>query len=323
MNGEKEIIIFQADSGAIELKEDLQSETIWGSIDQIANLFGVQKAAISKHLKNIYKDQELEKEATVSKMETVRLEGNREVSRNIEYYNLDAIISVGYRVNSKTATKFRRWATQTLKTHITKGYTINPARIEQNYEEFLKAVEQIKELSVGKANVRTEDVLELVKTFSQTWFSLESYDKEKFPKKGNTRKDVEIQASELYEAVAEFKNELQRKKEATDLFAQEKKAKTLEGILGNVFQSVFGEDAYPSLEEKAAHLLYFIIKNHPFNDGNKRTGAFAFVWFLQRTEIDFQRKISPETLTALALLIAESDPKEKDKMIGLVLLILN
>jgi len=323
MNEKREIVIFQADNGAIELKEDLQAETIWGSIDQIAGLFGVQKAAISKHLKNIYKDKELEKEATVSKMETVQKEGTREVSRNIEYYNLDAIISVGYRVNSKTATKFRRWATQTLKTHITKGYTINPARIEQNYGEFLKAVEQIKELAAGKENVRTEDVLELVKTFSQTWFSLESYDKEKFPKKGNTKREVEIQASELYEAVAKFKNELQRKKEATDLFAQEKKTKSLEGILGNIFQSVFGKDAYPSLEEKAAHLLYFIIKNHPFNDGNKRTGAFAFIWFLQRTEIAFQRKISPETLTALALLIAESDPKEKEKMIGLVLLILN
>jgi len=318
----KELAIYQAKNGAIELKLDDKQETFWANINQIAEIFGVQKPAISKHLKNIYRDKELDKQATVSILETVQKEGKRNVTRKIEYYNLDAIISVGYRVNSKQATQFRIWATKTLKQHITKGYTINKKVLQKNHQEFLQAVEDIKLLAKNNEQIGNDDILELIKTFSDTWFNLESYDKQGFPKTGFTKKKIKISAEELYSEIAILKNELIRKKEATELFANETKKGRLEGILGNVFQAVFGKEVYPTLEEKAAHLLYFIVKNHPFSDGNKRTGAFAFIWFLKKARLKSYYKITPEALTALTLLIAESNPKDKEKMVGLVLLLL-
>jgi death-on-curing family protein len=321
----KKLSIYQAKNGAIELQFDNKQETFWANLNQIAEVFGVQKAAISKHLKNIYQEKELEKKATVSILETVQKEGKREVSRKIEYYNLDAIISVGYRINSQKATKFRIWATKTLKQHITKGYTINKKVLQKNYQEFLKTVEDIKLLAKNNEQIKSDDILELIKTFSSTWFNLESYDKQNFPKKGkikNKKVDFEDLAKTLYQEIEILKKDLIQKKEATEMFAQEKNKEALKGILGNVFQSAFGQDIYDTIEEKASHLLYFIIKNHPFTDGNKRTGAFSFIWFLQKMDFDFIGKISPETLTALTLLIAESNPKDKEKIIGLVLLLL-
>ena len=320
--GPKEIMIYQTTSGAIEFRGDLEQDTMWGNLNQIAALFNVQKPAISKHLKNIYKEEELNKEATVSILETVQTEGKRRVTRKIEYYNLDAILSVGYRVNSRQATQFRIWATKTLKQHLLDGYTINKKRIGENYKKFSQAVEDIKKLSAKNTSLKTGDILELVTTFAGAWFSLEAYDKQTFPQKGFTRKDLKIQSEDLYAGIATFKAELVKKGEASELFAQEKSKGSMRGIFGNVFQSAFGQDAYPSVEEKAAHLFYFTVKNHPFNDGNKRTGAFSFIWFLQKAGLRFQEKITPETLTALTLLIAESDPGEKDKMVGLVLLLL-
>ncbi len=321
----KQLAIYQAKNGAIELQFDNKKETFWANLNQIAEIFGVKKPAISKHLKNIYRDKELNKKATVSILETVQKEGKRNVSRKIEYYNLDAIISVGYRVNSRKATRFRVWATKTLKQHITKGYTINKKVLQKNYQEFLQTVEDIKLLSKNNEKIGKDDILELIKTFSGTWFNLESYDKQNFPKKGKIKNKVVAfkgLSKILYQEIEILKQDLIQKKEATEMFAQEKAKEALEGILGNVFQSILGKDAYKSVEEKAAHLLYFIIKNHPFTDGNKRTGAFAFVWFLQKMQFPFREKISPETLTALALLIAESNPKDKDKIIGLILLLL-
>lgn len=179
-----------------------------------------------------------------------------------------------------------------------------------------------KKLSIKDKEVHVDDVLKLIKTFSNTWFSLQSYDEEGLPRAGYTKKDVSLTADELYADVALFKKELVEKGEATNMFAQERQVKSLEGIVGNVLQSVFGNDAYATVEEKAAHLLYFVVKNHPFTDGNKRTGAFSFVWFLQKTGIDFSGVITPGTLTTLTLLIAESRPHDKDRMIGLVLLLL-
>ena len=320
--GPEEVMIYQAKCGAIEFRGDLEQDTMWGNLNQVAALFNVQKPAISKHLKNIYKEEELNKEATVSILEIVQTEGKRRVTRKIEYYNLDAILSVGYRVNSRQATQFRIWATKTLKQHLLNGYTINKKRIGENYKKFSQTVEDIKKLSVKNTSLKTDDVLELVKTFARAWFSLETYDKQTFPQKGFTRKDLKIQSEDLYAGIATFKAELVKKGEAPELFAQEKSKGTMGGIIGNVFQSAFGQDAYPSIEEKAAHLFYFTVKNHPFNDGNKRTGAFSFIWFLQKAGLQFQKKITPETLTALTLLIAESDPRKKDKMVGLVLLLL-
>jgi death-on-curing family protein len=230
------------------------------------------------------------------------------------------IISIGYRVNSKKATEFRKWATKTLKQHITKGWTINPKRIEKNYQEFINAVDDIKLLAKNK--IGSDDTLELVKSFANTWFNLEAFDENNLPSSGENKIDIVIQSDNLYSAIAELKNDLINKRQATILFAQEKNKDSLAGIFANIFQSAFGEEVYPSIEEKAANLLYFIVKNHPFNDGNKRSGAFSFIWFLNKANFDFRSQITPETLTALTLLIATSNPSEKDKLIGLILLLL-
>ncbi len=313
--------IYQAKNGGIELKFDDKKETIWANQKQIAEIFDVNIPAINKHIKNIFEDGELDN-STISILEIVQNEGKRQVKRKVEFYNLDMIISIGYRVNSTKATQFRIWATKILKQHITKGYTLNKKVLRKKQKEAEKVLKDLQALVKNTKLVGVSDVLELIKTFSNTWFNLETYDKQGFPKSGFTKKKVKISAEELYQEVAVLKAELMKKKEATELFANETKKGKLEGILGNVLQSAFSQEMYPTVEEKAAHLLYFIIKNHPFSDGNKRTGAFVFIWFLEKTKLKSRTKITPETLTALTLLIAESNPKEKEKMIGLILLLL-
>lgn len=317
----KDIVIYQAKSGKIEFRGDFERNTIWGSINQIGELFGVQKAAVSKHMKNIFNDKELDKEATVSILETVQMEGTRKVSRRIEYYNLDVILSVGYRVNSKQATQFRIWATRTLRQHLLEGYTINKKRIALNYERFLQAVGDLKTLLPKDNKIQTQDVLELVEAFAGTWFSLDAYDTQNFPKNGATKKEVTFTADELTKALHEFKHELLVRKQATDLFGQERSEDAVHGIVGNVFQAFGKQDVYSTVEEKAAHILYFMVKNHPFVDGNKRSGAFAFVWFLRNAGL-LRASLTPEALTALTLLVAESHAKEKERIIGLILLLL-
>jgi death-on-curing family protein len=317
----KNLTIYQAKNGAIELKTDSKAETIWASQKDLSTIFDIERSVITKHIKNIFKDGEVDKNSTCAFFAQVQNEGGRKVKRDIEFYNLDIILAVGYRTNSAKAIKFRQWATQTLKQHITQGYTINKNRIEQNYQAFMSAVDEVKLLA--KNNINSDDVLELIKLFADTWFNLEVFDEGKLPQEGIDKTQIEIEIKSLYLAVEVFKNELMAKKQATILFAQEKKKNSLAGIFANVFQSVFGKDAYSSVEEKSAHLLYFIVKNHPFNDGNKRTGAFAFIWFLQQAGFNFSKSITPQTLTALTLLIAISNPQEKEKMIGLILLLLN
>jgi prophage maintenance system killer protein len=315
----KEIIIYQGHNGEILLKGDVKHDTLWASLDQIADLFGRDKSVVSRHIKNIFKDEELQKNSVVAFFATTASDGK---TYQVEYFNLDVILSVGYRVNSKIATKFRQWATKTLREHITKGYTLNKKVLAKNYDEFLQAVESVKKLLPTGGQVNAKDALELVKMFADTWFSLDAYDKSNLPKSGASKKQVRISSDELTKAIAGLKNNLQQKKEATELFAQERQADAIACIVGNVFQSVFGRDAYETLEEKAAHLLYFFVKNHPFTDGNKRSGAFAFVWFLNKAGLLRKDKMTPEVLTALTLLVAESNPKDKEQMIGLVLLLL-
>ena len=240
----------------------------------------------------------------------------------MQYYNLDVILAVGYRTNSVRAIQFRQWATKTLRQHILEGYTLNKKRLAKNYAMFLQAVEDVKKLLPAGGQVGAEDALELMKVFASTWLSLEAYDKESLPKSGATKKQVRITAASFSEALLKFKEELIAKKVASELFGRERGKNSAAGILGNVLQAFGGKDLYPTLEEKAAHLLYFMVKNHPFNDGNKRSGAFAFVWFLQKAKILDIRRLTPEALTALTLLVAESNPKDKDRLIGLILLIL-
>lgn len=318
----KGVVIYQAKSGAIELSMDAKQQTFLLTQKQVGEIFDVQKAAISKHVKNIFDSGELQKKATISKMETVQKEGKREITREVEYYNLDLVLSIGYRVNSKKATQFRQWATKTLRGHIVEGYTINRARVGKNYDAFMKAVADVRALLPAGMQTDTGSILELVRMFADTWMSLDAYDKEALDLKKPTKKKVALTGAKLAESVAVLKNELIRKGEATDLFATERNRNALEGIVGNVMQAFAGADVYPSVESKAAHLLYFIVKNHPFIDGNKRTGAYAFVWFLSRAKVLDTRRLTPEALTALTLLIAESNPRDKDKLIGLVMMLI-
>lgn len=315
----KEVVIYQNKTGAIEFKGDFKRETIWASLDQIASIFERDKSVISRHIKNVFKEGELKRNSVVAFFATTAADGK---TYQVEYFNLDMILSVGYRVNSKRATEFRKWATKTLRQHIIQGYTINRKQIGKNYETFLKAVEDVKKLLPAGGQMKAEDTLELMKAFASTWFSLEAYDKESLPKKGATKKQIKITADEISKTLLSFRAELIAKKEAGDLFGIERTKESVAGIVGNVFQTFGKKELYPTLEDKAAHLLYFMVKNHPFVDGNKRSGAFAFVWFLKKARILDMRKITPEALTALTLLVAESNPKDKDRMIGIILLLL-
>lgn len=315
----KEIILYQTKSGSIEFKGDLEKDTIWATQAQIAKVFNVTPQNVTIHLKNIFKEKELSQISTCKESLQVQIEGKRRIKRKVKEYNLDIIIAVGYRINSVVGTKFRQWATKTLKEHLINGYTINPNRIAQNYERFLESVEQVKKLLPVRDVLSREDVLELIKFFASTWFSLDAYDKSELPTKGATKRKVKIAGNELHEAITQLKTNLLSLKEATDIFAQEREIGSVTGIIGNVFQGLGGKDVYASIEEKAAHLLYFFIKNHPFVDGNKRTGAFVFVWFLNKAKILNKNHFTPEALTALTILVAESAPKDKERVVGLIL----
>jgi len=208
MNQDSKAIIYQAENGAIELKGDIANETVWASQKQLSQVFEVDVRTVNEHIKNIFSTGELDADPTIRKFRIVQKEGSREVSRSVDHYNLDMIISVGYRVNSKTATKFRKWATKALNQHITQGFTINPLRIEKNLDSFLQAVDKVRSIAFsnsGNSLTGADDVLSLVKSFAYTWFSLESFDEDNLSKTGLTRKDIQLEVDALYEAVAQFK----------------------------------------------------------------------------------------------------------------------
>lgn len=315
---ENKIVIYQAKNGAIELRGDTSRETIWATQIQIATAFNVDVRTINEHIQNILRTKELAENSTIRTFRIVQTEGKRQIEREVKHYNLDMILSVGYRVNSKMATLFRQWATKTLKEHITKGYTINKKQIAKNYNAFMKSVADIQNLLPEHVALDPKAVLELIKEFASTWVSLGAYDKEALTSIGSTKKDIKLDGLELVELIKNFREELIKSGEASDIFAQEKTGGSVEGIVGNVMQTFGGKSLYKTAEEKAAHLLYFMVKNHPFVDGNKRSGAFAFVWFLRKAKIKTMHNISPNVLTALTLLIAESSPTKKDQMVALV-----
>jgi len=308
----KQIVIYQAPSGAIELRGDFNKETIWATQAQIASVFQIERSVITKHIRNIFKDREISEKSNVQKMHIPNSD------KPVAFYSLDIILAVGYRANSKRAIEFRQWATKTLRKHITKGYAINRKRIAHNYDAFMKAVADIQTLLPEHIALDPKTVLELIKEFASTWVSLDAYDKEALKVVGTTKKAVKLAGEELARVIENLRAELIKKGEATELFAQERKAKGAEGIAGNIMQSFGGKPLYPSVEEKAAHLLYFMVKNHPFTDGNKRSGAFAFVWFIRKYRAKGSRSINPASLTTLTLLIAERDPKKKEQMVALV-----
>ncbi len=319
----EEVVVYQGQDGALRVEAKMAGESVWLPMADMAKLFGVKVPAISKHVKNIFATRELNPRATVSKMETVRREGRRQVVRAVEHYSLDMIISVGYRVNSAKATRFRIWATQTLKEHLTRGYTVNRQRFEENARELEAALMLVRKAAAGE--VLTTDqgrgLVDVIARYTQTFLLLQRYDEGLLTEPKGTLGGTLPSRIEAQAAIAELKQNLIGRGEASDLFGQVRED-GLASILGNLEQSVFGEPAYPSIEAKAAHLLYFTIKNHPFSDGNKRIGSFLFVDFLNRNRRlfrDGEPVINDVGLAALALLVAESDPKDKDVLIRLVM----
>lgn len=314
--GDNKLAIYQTKAGAIALRGDFSNETMWATQAQIANIFDIDRSVVSKHILNILKSKEVDEKSNVQKMHIPNSD------KPVAFYSLDMILGVGYRANSARAISFRQWATNTLREHIVKGFTINRSVVKTHYAEFLQAVEDMKRLLSPGGTVDTQSILELVSAFADTWLSLEAYDEDKLAAAGATKKLVQFTADMLVDALAKFKTELRKKGEATDLFGSERQKESVAGIVGNVMQSFGGAPLYPTVEEKAAHLLYFIVKNHPFVDGNKRSGAYSFVWFLKLAGTLDTTNITPSTLTALTLLVAESDPKHKERMIRLTLQLL-
>lgn len=317
-----EIVIYEGPGGIVEVR--LGQETVWLSLNQIADLFGRDKSVISRHLRNVFKEGEIEEMATVANFATVQDEGGRTVSRDIAHYNLDAILSVGYRVNSKHGTRFRQWASRVLKEHLTQGYTLNRQRFESNARELEAALQLIRK-TAGSEALTTEagrGLVDVIARYAQTFLLLQCYDEGLLTEPKGIAGGVLPSATEARAAIATLKTELIARREAGPLFGQERE-QGLDSILGNLEQTAFGEPAYPSIESKAAHLLYFIVKNHPFSDGNKRTAALLFVDFLHRNRRLFRESGEPVIndvgLAALTLLVAESDPKDKDVLIRLVM----
>lgn len=309
---QENLVIYRSKNKDIELNVKIDKETVWLTQAQMTKLFGRDRTVITKHINNIFRETELVEKSNVQNLHIANSD------KPVKMYNLDVVISVGYRVKSHEGTRFRQWATKILKDHILNGFTINRQRIQTNYSEFLKAVNDVKDLIPDGSIIDKENILELIKFFADTWFSLNAYDKDILIPSGTTKKKIKLTAKKLSTALKTLKQSLVSKGEATEIFGIEKTKHSVEGIVGNVMQSFDGNELYPSIEEKAAHLLYFIIKNHPFVDGNKRSGAYAFVWFLGQAKALNLSRITPPALTAITLLIAESNPKDKEKMIGLI-----
>ncbi|MGB9680928.1 MAG: RhuM family protein, partial [Minisyncoccia bacterium] len=282
-------------------------------------------STINEHIKNIYKEKELDKNSTIRNFRIVQNEGGRQVERDIEFYNLDVIISVGYRVKSLRGTQFRIWATKTLKDHLIKGYTINEKRLLQAHsqlQELQNAISFLQEKSKYKLLAGEEkEILNLLNDYSKTLTILENYDKKKIEPIKKTKARFILEYDEVKIIIEEIKKDLINKKEASDLFGKEVGEK-LKAILGSIYQTFDKKELYPSVEEKAAYLLYFVVKDHPFIDGNKRIGSFLFIYFLDRNNFLYkktgEKKINDNALITLTLLIAISEPIDKDILIKII-----
>jgi prophage antirepressor-like protein len=315
---DNQVVIYEGGEARVEVR--VERESVWLSLQQLAELFGRDKSVISRHLKAIFASGELERESVVAKNATTAADGK---TYQVEYYNLDAIISVGYRVNSTRATRFRQWATRVLREHLTRGYTLDRARFEQNAAELEAALQLVKKAAAGEALTADQGrgLVDVIARYTQTFLWLQRYDEGLLAEPQGSPGGVLPTLEEARAAIARLKSDLMARGEASDLFGRER-GDAFAAILGNLEQTVFGEPAYPTVETKAAHLLYFVIKNHPFADGNKRTGAFLFVDFLARNGRLIRAGepvINDVGLAALALLVAESYAKNKDVMIRLVM----
>lgn len=320
----EKIQIFTSADGQAQLEVTLEHETVWLSQAQMAELFGKDVRTISEHLNNIFAEEELMQEATIRKFRIVRQEGKRQVRREIEHYNLDAIISVGYRVSSKRATQFRQWATQVLKNYLVQGYTLNQRRLLERGIEFEQAVSLLSRTlsNQGLVSREGEAVAAVISDYARSWSLLQGYDEQHLAE--ITKEQENMRALDLdstLAAIANLKQTLIEKGEATELFGQ-LRGNGLASALATIEQGFADTLFYPNIASRAAHLLYFVIKNHPFADGNKRSGSFLFLWYLRLNENLLAKPvgqlINDNTLVALTLLVAESLPEQKELMIRLV-----
>jgi len=323
-NENGKLIIYTGPKGVVELRADTDKETIWATQEQITNLFGVDRTVVTKHIRNILYDKELNKNSVCAKFAHTAEDGKRYM---VNFYNLDLILAVGYRTNSSKAIKFRQWATKTLREYLIKGIAINTDRIKKLPDkilsdlvskiEFIQQTLQKRELS----KLETDSLLGVIHDYANSWKYLKEYDEGQLKLiRSKNKEKKHLDYDFIREEIDILKAELIKKGEASELFASERD-ESFKGILKTIYQTFGGKELYSSLEEKAANLLYFIIKDHPFSDGNKRVGAFLFIAFLKINGIllrpSGEKKINDNTLVALALLIAESNPKDKEVMVAL------
>lgn len=320
------IEIYRSQDGSIQLNVKLENDTVWLTQSQMAELFGVDRTSIVRHIRNIYKSEELEQNSTCAKNAQVRTEGHRSILREIPYYNLDMIISVGYRVNSKNATSFRRWATSVLKQYLIKGYAINQQIKLDRYNE-LKDVVRLMSRTVGmQEKVTSEEYGGLFNVISDYVYALDTLDHYDYQSLSIQKTTKEEPFRATYDNAMEAINALKEKFGGSQWFANEKDD-SFKSSIGQIYQTFGGEDLYPSVEEKAAMLLYLVVKNHSFSDGNKRIAAMLFLWFLNNNHVlyaeDGHKRIADNTLVALTLMIAESRTEEKDVMVKVVVNLIN
>ena len=321
-----EIIIYRAEDNTVQLDVRMENETVWLSQQQMVQLFNSTKQNISLHIGNIFREGELQKEATVKEYLTVQTEGNRQICRKVLYYNLDVIISVGYRVKSQRGVQFRQWANRILKDYLVKGYAINE-KIRREQLSDLRQLVQIVGRTVQSKAVESEDetqaIFDVVLDYTYALDTLDNYDYERLTVKETT---PEERFHATYENAMQTISALREKFGGSTLFGNEKDD-SFKSSIGQIYQTFGGKDLYPSVEEKAAMLLYLVTKNHSFSDGNKRIAATLFLWFLNNNGIlyreDGTKRIADNTLVALTLMIAESRTEEKDTMVKVVVNLIN
>lgn len=328
MHQEKPIVIYEAADGKTSLEVNLQDETVWLNQRQMGLLFDRDYKTISKHLLNVFREGELDKATTVAKFATVQIEGNREIIREIEYYNLDVIISVGYRVKSNHGTQFRIWATQVLRQYLVDGYALNQQRLkeqEQNLKNLQESVRLVLQIVQQKVltPAETQGILAILDRYSHALTVLDQYDHQTL-QIADTRTSGQ-KTIRYEEAMQQIR--LWKEKEGLSLLFGNEKDNSFRSSLAAIYQTFDGHELYPGIEEKAAHLLYFVVKNHSFSDGNKRIAAALFVWFLHRNDYLYdtqgRKRVADNALVALTLMIAQSQPEEKDIIVKVVVNLIN
>ena len=326
MKEDQKIVIYQTEDGHTQIDVRLENDTVWLTQAQMVELFQTTKQNVSLHVGNVYKEGELEQEATVKEYLTVQNEGNRKVTRKVKYYNLDVIISVGYRVKSKRGTDFRIWARKIIKDYLVKGYAVNE-RIRKEQIGELRQLVQVASRAISNQNVEntveSQDLLNVVVDYTYALDTLDNYDYERLTIDKTTRQE---KFHATYDNAMEEINRLRDKFGGSALFGNEKDD-SFKSSIGQIYQTFGGEELYPSVEEKAAMLLYLVTKNHSFSDGNKRIAATLFLWFLNNNHIlyreDGSKRLADNTLVALTLMIAESKTEEKDVMVKVVVNLIN